>query len=73
MTVNIQEIVYAAIGFLLCGVMTPIGLGRIYAGSTWGNTTAINLNVITLFQILFPIMYLVGLGLYFIPKVGKGD
>ena len=67
MAVSAYDIIGIAIGFLLVAVLTPIGMGTI-VGTT---TTLWNASVVTIFQVLLPILYLVGASLYFIPKWKK--
>lgn len=56
-----------AISFFLAAVVLPIGLGEVYAA----NTTGWNAAVITIFQVLFPILAVVGLAMYWIPEMRK--
>jgi hypothetical protein len=58
----------AGIGFLLIGILTPIGMQYIVNTGAWGNTSSWNAAVVTVFQVLLPILYIIGAALYFIPK-----
>lgn len=68
MGVKASDIIFAAVGFLLIGILTPIAMGQIVTTST----TSWNSAVITIFQVLLPVIYMIGTALYFIPKM-KGD
>jgi len=61
-------IILLAIGFILTCIITPIILDQI-AGTT---TTLWNAAIKTLFTILIPILYIIGIAVRFIPT-GKGD
>ena len=67
MAVSSHDIIYASIGFILMVILTPIGMALVVATTT----TSWNAAVITMFQVLIPVLYIVGCALYFIPKIGK--
>lgn len=62
MELSIKNVIYAAIGFLLVAILTPIGMEQVVAA----NTTLWNTSVITIFQVLLPILYIIGLAIAFI-------
>jgi hypothetical protein len=62
MELSVKNIIYSAVGFLLVGVLTPIGMTQIVSA----NTTAWNSSVVTIFQVLLPILYIVGIAIGFI-------
>jgi hypothetical protein len=62
MELTVKNIVYSAVGFLLVGVLTPIGMGQIVGA----NTTLWNTSVVTIFQVLLPILYIIGIAIKFI-------
>jgi hypothetical protein len=68
MTVEAGEIVYAGVGFLLVALLTPMVMSMLVSTST----VSWNPAVVTLWQVLLPILYMIGTGLYFIPKMGSG-
>jgi len=60
-------IVMLAVGFLLVAILTPIAMTEI----TGANTTGWEASVKTIFSVLLPILYIIGIALYYIPR-GKG-
>ncbi len=68
MAISANEVIYAAIGFFLCVIVTPIAMGQFVATSTSGWDTA----TVTVFQVLVPVMYMIGMAMHFIPKLGGG-
>jgi heme/copper-type cytochrome/quinol oxidase subunit 4 len=67
MAVSPTELVVYAIGFVLMVILTPIGMAIIVATST----TSWNASVVTIFQVLLPVLYIIGSAIHFIPKIGK--
>ena len=67
--INIDEIIYAGVGFLLAALLTPMVMGMAISTST----VSWNPAVVTIWQVLLPILYMIGTGLYFIPKIVKED
>jgi heme/copper-type cytochrome/quinol oxidase subunit 4 len=67
MAINPRDLIITAVGFILMVILTPIGMA-IVVGTT---TTSWNASVITIFQVLLPVLYIVGSAIYFIPKIGK--
>lgn len=59
-----RDAITMAISFFLAAVVLPIGLTEVYGA----NTTGWNAAVITIFTVLFPILAVVGLAMYWIPK-----
>lgn len=68
MAINANDIIYAGIGFLLVALLSPIAMGMLVTTST----TSWNSAVVTIFQVLLPVLYMIGVGLYFIPKIKGG-
>jgi len=64
MGVNLKTIVAAAVGFLLVAILTPIGMTELVGANTTGWETAVK----TVFSLLLPILYVVGVALYFMPR-----
>lgn len=62
MDLTINNIVLSAVGFVLIGILTPIGMGEIVGA----NTTGWEASVVTIFQLLLPILYIVGIAIAFI-------
>lgn len=65
--VSPAAIIIMAIGFLLLGILTPIAMTQIITAcsTTWGTAT------FTIFTVLLPILFLVGVAIRFIPRGGK--
>ena len=57
-------IVMLAVGFLLVAIMTPIAMEQIVGA----NTTGWEASVKTIFQVLLPILYIIGIAIWYIPK-----
>jgi hypothetical protein len=67
MPVSAKDIVMTAVAFVLVAILTPIAMKILVETST----ASWNASVITIFQVLLPVMFIIGAALYFIPKVGK--
>ena len=67
MAISAKDIILTAVGFLLVTILAPIAIGQIVATTT----TSWNAAVVTIFQVLLPIIYIIGAALHFIPKIGK--
>jgi len=67
--INIDEIIYAGVGFLLVALLVPMVMQMVVSTSivSW------NPAVVTIWQVLLPILYMIGTGIYFILKLGKED
>jgi hypothetical protein len=65
--VSPAAIIIMAVGFLLLGILTPIAMTQIITAcsTTWGTAN------FTIFTVLLPILFLVGVAIRFIPKGGK--
>ena len=61
----LNKVVELSIGLFIAGVMIPIGLQAIATA----NITGVNATVATVFTLLLPILAIIGLVLYFIPKM----
>jgi hypothetical protein len=62
MELNAKNIVLSAIGFFLVAMLTPIGMEQLVGANTTGWNTAVT----TIFTVLLPILYLVGIAYAFI-------
>jgi len=65
--ISAGTIVTLAVGFLLVAILTPIAMNEIVGA----NTTGWQISVKTIFTVLLPILYIIGIALYYIPR-GKG-
>jgi len=84
LNVRPSQIIAVIVGFILVVVITPIGMNYLYGinstfsvvaanGSGSFTTAATWAPVFTMFNILLPVLYIVGVALYFVPKIGKSD
>lgn len=58
------EIILLAIGFFLVALLTPIAMDQVVAA----NTTSWGAAVKTIFTILLPILYIIGVAVRYVPK-----
>ena len=67
MSVSINDIVLMAVSFLLVAILGPIAIGTI------ANTTTSNWNasVVTMFQTLLPILWVIGVAIAYVPRGKK--
>lgn len=71
-TMSAHEIIYVIIGFVLVAIMTPIGMNYLVSINSTFNvsgTASTYSAVYTIFSVLLPVLYIVGVALYFIPKL----
>jgi len=68
MGLSINEVVMMAVSFLLVAILGPIAIGKI-ANAT---TTNWNTSVVTMFQTLLPILWVIGVAIAYVPKYRKG-
>lgn len=62
--ISIKDIVVMAIGFVLVAILTPIGMTELVGA----NTTGWNASVITIFQTLLPVLYIIGVAIVYVQK-----
>jgi hypothetical protein len=65
----LNKVVELSIGLFIAGVMIPIGLQAIATA----NITGVDATVATVFTLLLPILAILGLVLYFVPRLRGGD
>lgn len=65
--IGINEVVMLIIGFVVVAVIAPIALDQIAKTTTTNWETA----VITIFQVLLPILFVIGVAIKYVPR-GKG-
>lgn len=58
-----NAVVYLSVMFLLVAILTPIAMNEIVAA----NTTGWQSSVVTIFNVLLPILFIIGMALYFVP------
>lgn len=62
MEISARNIVLSAVGFLLVAILTPIAMGELVDA----NTTGWQASVVTVFTIVLPIVYIIGIAYGFI-------
>ena len=62
---TIETVVYLVIALFVAAILLPPALTQIYSASTTGWNSA----TVTVFQVLLPILAVIAIALYFIPKV----
>jgi hypothetical protein len=62
MGLSVKDVTLMAVSFLLVAVLGPIALGEIYNANTTGWGSA----VITIFQTLLPIIWMVGIAIAYV-------
>jgi hypothetical protein len=67
MAVGINDIVLMAVSFFLVAILGPIALGTI-ANAT---TTSWNASVVTVFQVVLPIIWAIGVAIKYVPRGTK--
>jgi hypothetical protein len=65
--ISISDVVMMAISFLLVAVLGPIAIGTVVNASTTGWNSAVK----TIFQVLLPIIWIIGVAIAYIPRKGK--
>jgi ABC-type polysaccharide transport system permease subunit len=65
--VNLNEVIAAAVGLLLVAFLSPIAIGTIMNATTTGWPTVVK----TMFQQILTVLYIIGMGIYFIPKLNQ--
>ena len=61
--INASTIIMLAVGFLLVAILTPIAMTELVGA----NTTGWQASVKTIFTVLLPILYIVGVAVRYIP------
>ena len=62
-----SAIVGLAVSFFIVAVMAPIAIGRIANMSYWNQTDNWDPAVLTVFQVVLPIIWVVAVALYYLP------
>jgi len=71
MALGINDVVLLAVSFLLVAILGPISIGIIANQTTLNYTYYWNPAVITMFQVLLPILWVIGVAIKYVPR-GKG-
>lgn len=67
MGLGVKDVVIMVVSFFLVAILGPIAIGTI-ANATTANWNA---SVITIFQVLLPIIWVIGVALKYVPRGGK--
>lgn len=63
-TIGVSDVVMMAVSFLLVAVLGPIAIGEIFGA----NVTGWNASVKTIFQVLLPILWVIGVAIAYVPR-----
>ena len=63
---SLYELALGAIALLVCAIMLPMGMANVISASTTGWQSA----VVTMWQVLVPVLVMIGVALKFIPRGG---
>jgi hypothetical protein len=67
--IDLDEITIACVGFVVVAILVPLVMAQLVSTSVLGWSPA----VVTIWQVLLPVIYLISTGIYFIPKIGGKD
>jgi 2C-methyl-D-erythritol 2,4-cyclodiphosphate synthase len=65
--ISLGDVVLMAVSFLLVAVLGPIAIGTVVNTSTTNWNSAVK----TIFQVLLPILWIIGVAVAYIPRRGK--
>jgi len=68
MGIGIRDVIIMAVSFFLVAILGPLAIGTI-ANSSTTNWTA---GVKTMFQVLLPVVWVIGVAIAYLPRGGKG-
>jgi hypothetical protein len=68
MGLSINDVVLMAVSFLLVAVLGPIAINEVMGANVTGWSAAVK----TIFQVLLPILWIIGVAIAYIPKKGSG-
>lgn len=71
---SVQQIVGIIIGFVVCAIATPVAMNYLVSINSTFNVTgtaATYAPVFTIFSVLLPVLYMIGVAIYFVPRGGK--
>jgi hypothetical protein len=71
---SISQVIGIIIGFVVVAITTPIAMNYLFAINGSFNVTGVAATysaVYIMFTVLFPVLYIVGVAIHFVPK-GKG-
>lgn len=67
MGIGLSDVIIMAVSFLLVAILGPIAIGEVYGA----NVTGWNAAVKTIFQVLLPILWIIGVAVAYIPRGKK--
>ena len=65
--VNLQDVVLMVVSFFLVAILGPIALGTLFNATT----TNWDASVVTIFQVLLPILWVIGVAITYVPRGKK--
>lgn len=71
---SITQIVGIVIGFVVSAIATPVAMNYLASINSTFNVTGIPATysaVFTIFSVLLPVLYMIGIAIYFVPRGGK--
>jgi hypothetical protein len=63
---NVKTFAMLAVALLVSAIMIPIGMQQVIGTST----TSWNSAVVTMWQILLPVLFIIGIAILFVPRKG---
>lgn len=63
-----STLVLLAVGFLLVAILTPIAMDEIVGANTTGWNSAVK----TIFTVLLPVLYIIGVAIRYVPTTKPG-
>ncbi len=63
----IEDVILVIIGFFVAAILLPPALTQLYTASTTGWNSA----VVTVVEVLLPILAVIGIALYFMPRLHR--
>lgn len=73
---SIKQIIGIIVGFVVVALVTPIGMNYLVDVNATFNATGVSATyaaVYTIFSVLLPVLYIVGVAVHFIPHGGGKD
>lgn len=61
------EVVGLAVSFFIVAIMAPLAIGRMANITYWNQTDNWDASVLTIFQVVLPIIWVVAVALYYLP------
>jgi hypothetical protein len=71
---SIGQIVGLVIGFVVCAVATPVAMNYLVSINSTFNVTGVAATysaVFTIFSVLLPVLYIIGVAIHFVPRGGR--